>query len=156
MNPYRNNASETSSAPTRHIGRLLHELANDFQQRTLAKCKQRGHGKIRGAHSAILGHMNTTGLCLTELAHRVGISQQATGKLIKDLERNGYANSHTDARDKRSRIISLSERGVALIRDIEEILEEVRQEYRAALGDEAMRTFEHQLQSTARLINRAP
>jgi len=149
MNQYQRSGSESR---TTHLGQLLHDLACDFQHRTLEKCRQRGHGKIRGAHSALLGHMNTTGMCLTELAHKVGISQQATGKLIKDLERNGYASSHVDARDKRSRIIRLSERGVALIRDIEEILEEVRGEYSAALGDEAMRSFERQVQSTARII----
>jgi len=153
MNQYHRGGSTSSSA---HLGQLLHELASDFQQRTLAKCKLRGHVKIRGAHSAILGHMDTSGMCLTELAQRVGISQQATGKLIKDLERNGYASSHTDSRDKRSRIIRLSERGVALIQDIEEILEEVRREYRAVLGEEAMQTFERQLQSTARLLTRIP
>lgn len=156
MNQYHSNGSEASPLPTQHLGRLLHNLASDFQQRTLNKCRLRGHSKIRSAHSAILGHMNTTGLCLTELAQRVGISQQATGKLIRDLERHGYASSQIDTRDKRSRIIRLSERGVALIQDIEEILEEVRREYSAALGDEAMQIFEQQLQNTARVLGHSP
>ena len=132
------------------MGQLLHHLASDFQQRTLEKCRLRGHNKIRGAHPAILEHMDTAGMCLTELAQRVGISQQATGKLIRDLERSGYAQSYIDSRDKRSRIIRLSERGVALLRDIGEILEEVRHEYRSVLGEEAMASFEQQLRKTAR------
>jgi MarR family transcriptional regulator, temperature-dependent positive regulator of motility len=154
MNQYHDSGSRTSRQLSPHLGQLLHDLANDFQRRTLNKCRLRGHSKIRGAHSAILEHMDTDGMCLTELAQRVGISQQATGKLIRDLERNGYAHSHIDSRDKRSRIIRLSERGVALIRDFEEILEEIRREYRSAIGEEAMQTFEQQLQRTARVLHR--
>jgi DNA-binding MarR family transcriptional regulator len=135
------------------MGQLLNVLASDFQRRTLAKCRARGHSKIRGAHSAILTHMDTAGMSLTELAQRIGISQQATGKLIKDLERNGYALSHIDSRDKRSRIIRLSERGVKLMGDIEDILQEIRREYCAVLGDDCLQTFEQQLQRTVRVLN---
>jgi MarR family transcriptional regulator, temperature-dependent positive regulator of motility len=154
MNQYHDNGRNPPRqqlAP--HMGQLLHDLASDFQQRTLNKCRSRGHNKIRGAHSAILEHMNTDGMCLTQLAQRVGISQQATGKLIRDLERNGYAQSHIDSQDKRSRIIQLSDRGVALLRDISEILEEVRHEYQSALGEEAMQVFEQQLQQTVQVLS---
>jgi DNA-binding MarR family transcriptional regulator len=153
MNQYHDSGSNYPKQLAPHLGQLLHDLASDFQQRTLNKCRSRGHLKIRGAHSAILEHMDTTGMCLTELAQRVGISQQATGKLIRDLERNGYAQSHIDSRDKRSRIIRLSDRGVALLRDISEILEEVRHEYRSVLGDEAMQVFERQLKHTVQELS---
>lgn len=159
MNHYHHSGSSTvgSGAPGQqsrhHLGQLLFDLASDFQRRTLAKCKARGHGKIRGAHAAILEHMNTAGLNLTELAQRIGISQQATGKLIRDLERHGYAHSQIDSRDKRSRVIRLSERGVSLTSDIAEILEEIRREYREVLGAEAMQLFEAQLRQTATALS---
>lgn len=154
MNQHQDSGSDSLS-PLPHMGQLLSQLATDFQRRTLAKCRSRGHSKIRGAHSAVLGHMDTTGMSLTELSQRIGISQQATGKLIKDLERGGYALSHVDSRDKRSRIIKLSARGVELLRDIEDILEEIRHEYCAALGSEYLQVLEQQLRRTVDVLGGA-
>lgn len=140
-----------ASAP-QHLGQLLHRLADAFQQRTLTKCHQRGHRKFRGSHSAVIAQLDTTGLSLGDLAERIGISQQATGKLVRDLERAGYVDSHLDNRDKRSRIIQLSTFGATLQRDIAEILLEIRDEYQQILGDSGLQNFEQQLRSAANAL----
>lgn len=132
--------------PASHLGLLLHRLSDDFQQRTLDKCHQRGHRKFRASHSAVINHLDPTGLSLGDLAARIGISQQAAGKVVRDLERAGYVKRELDVHDKRSRIIRLSPAGAALQRDIADILVEVSGEYRAVLGNEPMAFFEEQLQ----------
>lgn len=132
--------------PPNHLGALLHRLADDFQQRTLDKCHQRGHRKFRASHSTLIHNLDTTGASLGDLAHRIGISQQAAGKIVRDLERAGYVKRELDMNDKRSRIIRLSENGAMLQRDIADVLQEVSGEYRAALGSEPMDIFEQQLQ----------
>jgi DNA-binding MarR family transcriptional regulator len=130
---------------TDHLGQLLQQLASDFQQRTLVKCRARGHDRIRGSHFSIATCLDETGQTLGELAARVGITQQATGKLLRDLEFGGYAVSSVDARDKRARIIRLTEVGVALQSDLAAILDEIRQEYGALLGDQSLHDLEQQL-----------
>jgi len=130
-----------------HLGQLLNRLAVDFQQRTLIKCRQRGHHRIRGSHFSIAGYLDMAGQSLGELALRVGISQQATGKLLRDLEFGGYASSAADDRDKRSRIIKLTSAGAALQHDLAAILQEVRHEYSGLLGPNGLRSLEQQLQS---------
>ena len=132
--------------PASHLGLLLHRLSDDFQQRTLAKCHQRGHRKFRASHSAVINHLDPTGLSLGDLAARIGISQQAAGKVVRDLERAGYVEREIDLHDKRSRIIRLSSAGSGLQHDIADILLEVSGEYRAVLGSEPMAMFEEQLQ----------
>lgn len=132
-------------APTRDLGQLLHHLADDFQQRTLTKCHERGHRKLRGSHSPVITHLDPVGLSLGDLAERIGISQQATGKLVRDLERAGYLESQLDNRDKRSRIIRLSSSGSGLKRDMAEVLLEVRREYAAIFGDNGIAMLEQQL-----------
>jgi MarR family transcriptional regulator, temperature-dependent positive regulator of motility len=136
------------SNPT-HLGQLLHFLSNAFEQRTLAKCHKRGHRKFRGSHSSVIAQLDAEGLCLGDLAERIGISQQATGKLVRDLERAGYVGSHPDSRDKRSRIIQLTASGAALQSDIADILREIRDEYLEILGDPGLQNFEQQLRNAA-------
>jgi DNA-binding MarR family transcriptional regulator len=135
--------------PPRHLGQLLNQLADDFQQRTLSKCRARGHRKFRGSHGAVIDHLDPVGLSLGDLAGRIGISQQATGKLVRDLERAGYLESQLDNRDKRSRIIRLSSSGSGLKRDMAEVLNEVRGEYAAVLGDSGIRALEQHLRDAA-------
>ena len=78
---------------------------------------------------------------LGELALRVGITQQATGKLLRDLEFGGYACSAADHQDKRTRIIKLTAAGVALQRDLAAILQEIRGEYKSAEWGNQIRNY---------------
>lgn len=133
-----------------HFGRLLHDLSEDFQQRALAKCHARGHHKIRGAHRAVIENLDTHAINLGELAERIGITQQATGKLVRDLERAGYIESGIDSHDKRARLIRLSSAGCTLQRDLVDILQEVRDEYASVLGNGGLQSLEQQLLHAAR------
>ena len=139
-----------------HTGRILSALARDFQRRTLSKCHQRGHRRIRSAHTALISHLGNDGICLSELALRSGITQQATGKLVKELERCGYLRRDIDSHDRRARIVRLTELGVTLLNDLCEVLEEVRNEYRHALGDETLQSFELQLRGTMEALQELP
>jgi MarR family transcriptional regulator, temperature-dependent positive regulator of motility len=145
MNTPSNDVSNDALPGADHLGQLLNRLAVDFQQRTLSKCRQRGHHRIRGSHFSIAGYLDATGQSLGELASRVGITQQATGKLLRDLEFGGYASSAADDRDKRSRIIKLTSAGIALQHDLIVILEEIRGEYSALLGANGLQSLERQL-----------
>lgn len=151
MNQPTNPPSHTV-VPGDHLGQLLQRLATDFQQRTLLKCRARGHDRIRGSHFSIATCLDEAGQTLGELAARVGITQQATGKLLRDLEFGGYAHSSTDARDKRARIIRLTAVGVELQRDLAAILEEIRQEYGELLGFETLLGLEQQLRHAAQAL----
>lgn len=142
-------APRVPSAIPQHLGQLLHTLSDAFELRTLEKCRDRGHRKFRCSHSAVIAQLDDTGLCLGDLAERIGISQQATGKLVRDLERAGYIYSHPDIRDKRSRIIQLTPTGIRLKMDIEEVLSEVRREFQEILGNGGLDNLEQQLRNAA-------
>lgn len=148
----RSQKSEWQKPSPPHLGQLLHELADNFQQRALAKCRARGHRKIRGAHGAVIENLDHTAISLGTLADRIGISQQATGKLVRDLERAGYVESELDIHDKRSRLIKLSTEGCALQRDFAEVLQEVRGEYQAVLGPAGILALEQQLSNVAQAL----
>ncbi|MDB6059906.1 MAG: hypothetical protein JWM78_9 [Verrucomicrobiaceae bacterium] len=144
-----------SPLPSSHLGLWLHRLSDDFQQRTLDKCRLRGHRKFRSSHSAVINHLDPIGVSLGDLATRIGISQQAAGKVVRDLERAGYVERELDMSDKRSRIIRLSAAGTALQCDMAEILVEVCGEYRDVLGSEPLQFFEQQLQKAVGALSEA-
>ncbi len=131
-----------------NIGRLLAALAQDFQRRTLIKCRELGHHRVRGAHLSLISHLTSDAICLSELALRSGISQQATGKLVKELERSGYLRRNIDAHDRRARIVYLTDLGARLLIDLDHALAEVRGEYAAVLGFDSLPQLEHQLRGT--------
>ncbi len=138
---------------TAQMGRVLLGLANDYRRRVLDHCREHGHPKIRGSHSSLLSHIGIMPINLTTLAERSAITQQAVGKLVRELERMGYVECKVDDRDKRAKLIKLSPRGLQLTNDLEEIVEEVRREYRSVLGDNALAAFEEQLSCTARALH---
>jgi DNA-binding MarR family transcriptional regulator len=135
------------------MGRVLLGIANDYRRRVLDHCREHGHPKIRGSHASLLGHIGIMPINLTALAERSAITQQAVGKLVRELERMGYVDCKVDESDKRAKLIRLSPRGLQLTNDLEEIIEEVRSEYRSVLGENGLAAFEEQLNFTARALH---
>lgn len=134
------------------LGHLLADLARDFDQRTRQKCEDRGHPKVRCVHAALIGHIGHESLRLSELAARAGVSQQAVGKLVRQLELIGYLESHVPAEDRRSRQVTLTARGAALLAEFEEIVAAVRADYAELLGSDTVGILETTLQHATRQL----
>lgn len=131
-----------------NISRLLFELARDFERRTLQKCHERGHDKIRQSHYSLFSNLGYEAVRLTELAKRARITQQAMGKLVKEMEQIGYVKRRVDDTDKRAKIIEATELGKTLVVDSIEIIDEVIAEYTESLGVDGMRELEDVLKKS--------
>jgi DNA-binding MarR family transcriptional regulator len=77
----------------------------------LAGVQAAGH-PIRMAHSMVFVHMELQGIRLTELANRAGMTPQAMGELVDDLQRMGYVERIADPSDGRAKLIVLTDLGV--------------------------------------------
>lgn len=128
------NSKHNAHKLSNNFSRLLIELARNFEHRALEKCHERGHTKIRRSHSSLFSNLGFGAVRLTELASRASITQQAMGKLVKEMERVGYVKRHIDETDKRAKIIELTERGEQLVHDSMEIVDEITEEYIEAIG----------------------
>ena len=137
---------------TNNISRPLVELARDFERRSLQKCHQRGHTNIRRSHSSLFSNLGFGAVRLTDLAERAGITQQAMGKLVKEMERTGYVKRHIDESDKRAKIIQLTEIGTTLMKDSIEIVDEVLAEYTASMGEEGMNELDNTLRNSVNAL----
>lgn len=93
-----------------------------------------GHPDIRASHGFVVQHVVEGPRPIGEIAERMGVTQQAASKAVAELERLGYLERTTDARDARVRLVRLSARGTAVVEDTRRIRAEMEEELADALG----------------------
>jgi DNA-binding MarR family transcriptional regulator len=117
-----------------NLSRQLREFSRDFERRIWQALEVRGYPDIRPSHSAVFANLGLGAVRVTELAERAQVTQQAMGKMLKELERMGYVARDVDSDDKRAKEIRLTERGIQLVTDSLEVVDEVRRYYATKLG----------------------
>lgn len=109
---------------------------------------------LRAAHTNLLPHIDMQGTRLTDLARRVGISKQAVGQLVDELEDMGTVERVADPRDGRAKLIRFVRedgqpiliRGLAVLTELEAEMRDhvgtrkVEQLHRALIAVEAWLT----------------
>jgi DNA-binding MarR family transcriptional regulator len=96
--------------------RLLGLAERRLAVQMLAAQHDAGFDDIRPAHSAVFANVPPEGIRLTDLARRAGMTKQAMGELVSDLERLRYLVRRPDPTDGRSLLIQFSDRGWASVR----------------------------------------
>ncbi len=135
-----------------NLPRLLREFFRDYDRRVLQGIAERGYADIRPSHSQVLSNLGTGSVRVTELAERARVTQQAMGKLLKELERLGYVDRAIDSSDKRAKEIRFTPRGLKLVEDALEVVEEVREYYAGKIGVRRLTDLEDRLRdAVARL-----
>ena len=65
--------------------------------------------------------------------HRAGVSRQAAGQLLREIERCGYAELKASPHDARATIVQFTARGRKLLATVLELVEEIEDEFAAML-----------------------
>lgn len=133
-----------------NLPRLLREFSRDFERRIWEGIASRGYPDIRPSHSAVFANLGMGAVRVTELAERAQVTQQAMGKMLKELERTGYVARDIDSGDKRAKEIRLTERGVALAADSLAVVDEVRAYYAVKIGIEPLDALEASLRDAVK------
>tara|TARA_R110002073_G_scaffold389_6_gene3476 strand:+ start:1122 stop:1541 length:420 start_codon:yes stop_codon:yes gene_type:complete len=113
---------------------------------------KRGYPDIRPSHSAVFANLGMGAVRVTELAERARVTQQAMGKMLKELERTGYVARDIDGGDKRAKEIRLTGRGVALAADSLAVVDEVRAYYALKIGAEPLDLLEANLRDAVKKL----
>lgn len=135
-----------------NMSRLLREFSRDFERRIWQGLDERGYPNIRPSHSAVFANLGMGAVRVTELAQRAQVTQQAMGKLLKELERMGYVARDIDGGDKRAKAIRLTERGVSLAAESVEVFGQVRSYYELMIGAESLDQLEAALRQALRKL----
>ena len=135
---------------------LLAEVKDAISDELYARLHEMGHGGIRPAHGCVFGFIDRGGgVRLTALADRSGLTKQAVGEAVADLERLGYVERVPDPSDGRAKIIRLTERGGQAAAAAEEIFADIEGRFAAEVGDERLEEFRDTLRRIF-LLTRAP
>ena len=121
-----------------HIGRLFLKASRSFAALATRKLKERGHEGLGATHTALLPHIELEGTRATELARQTGMTKQAVGQVVRDLERQGYVKRSPDPTDSRATLVGFTDAGWRFLRDASDIKREIEAEYEAVLGEERM------------------
>ena len=144
---------ELAAGLSNNLSRLLREFSRDFERRIWRGLVQRGYQDIRPSHSAVLANLGLGAVRVTELAERARVTQQAMGKMLKELERLGYVTRGVDRGDRRAREIKLTPRGEQLAADSRSVVAEVRAAYADKVGASELDTLETQLRTVVRKLD---
>lgn len=125
-----------------NLSRLLLEFGRDYERRVMDLLHKRGHSLLRPSHATVFANLSDGAVRVTELAERAHVTQQAMGKMLKEMERIGYIVRDIDGSDRRAKKIRPTQRGLDLMRDSMEAVDEVRQYYADQVGEEALRELE--------------
>lgn len=136
-----------------NLPRLLREFSRDFERRIYQQLAGRGFPDIRASHHQVFANLGMGSVRVTELAERAQVTQQAMGKMLKELERMGYVARDIDGEDRRAKQIRLTDRGVAMVQASMDAVDEIQALYQDRVGTEALLELEEKLREAVKALD---
>jgi DNA-binding MarR family transcriptional regulator len=93
------------------IGLLLRLLYQSYAQDIDAALQAAGFGDLRPSHANVFPFVPPEGISVSGLAELARVRKQTMAQAVDQLERLGYVERRPNPRDRRSRLVFLTERG---------------------------------------------
>ena len=129
---------EVETAKRGSVLQLLFKCARLANDLALERVRAETGMAWRAAHTNLFPHIDHEGTRLTELAMRVGISKQAVGQLVAELEAMGALERVPDPSDGRAKLIRFNRTGRGSIPAGLELLQSVAEELSEEIGTSRM------------------
>lgn len=136
------------------IGRLLLLARRDFLERLADRMREdkvvmdlaKGHKAVMNqASGRLLPFIDLDGTRSVDLAKRMGITKQAVGRLVKELEEAGLLRREPDGADGRAFLVKFTEPGLEYLRCMHSSIQQIEDEYAILVGTERMRAVREAL-----------
>jgi DNA-binding MarR family transcriptional regulator len=115
---------------------LLDDIADAGFAEFHPRLNEAGHPAIRQGHGCVFRFIDEGGSRLTDLADSSGLTKQAVGEVVADLEKLGYVERAPDPGDGRAKLIRLTERGGEARQAAIDIFAEIEREWTERFGAE--------------------
>jgi DNA-binding MarR family transcriptional regulator len=123
----------------RPLPALLMEVKVAAVQKVFARLRDKGFNDVREGHGCVFGFIDLEhGSRLTDLAERAGLTKQAVGEAVAELERLGYVERVPDPEDGRAKIIRLTPRGLEACLNGRRIFAQIEREWAEEFGEELL------------------
>lgn len=124
------------------LGMALMLALDDFQHRLDAELAERGFPGIRRRHRAVFMHLGAHGPSRSvDLAAAASIRSQSMMKIVHELEELGLVSRTIDPRDSRAKLITFSQQGEKLLRQLNASTQVVWEQYATVLGVDELETM---------------
>ena len=137
--------------PQRPLPALLGDVKELIIEEMYRRLPELGHAELRPGQCAVIRFMTPEGVRLTELAEKIGLTKQAVGEVVSDLERMGYVKRAPDPLDGRAKIIQLTDLGWSGAEAAQEIFADVERAWTEQLGEERIRGLRATLEAVLAL-----
>ncbi len=117
---------------------LLDDLAEAGFREFRERLADAGHPTIRQGHGCVFRFVDEDGSRLTDLAERSGLTKQAVGEVVADLEQLGYVERAPDPEDGRAKLIKLTARGADALDTGRAIFAEMERDWAERFGAERL------------------
>lgn len=128
-----------------HFGRLLVELAEDFEQRLLAALPATERDLISTPMRVLFSQISDQGNTVTELAKNLPITVQAVSLTVRKLVARSILDVRESPNDSRAKSVRLSVQGQGLLTALNQACARVRFDYSERLGRQTVGRLEQLL-----------
>lgn len=125
-------------APDSHLGFLLWRASRVFLDALRQELADRGYDDLSPSHVNVMPMLDADGTNAQVLAGRIGVTKQAAGRIIGELDRAGYVRRVTDLGDGRARLVLFTEKGRALLEEGEQAKLALEERWLAGLDVETV------------------
>jgi DNA-binding MarR family transcriptional regulator len=125
----------------RRTVQLLFKAARLLNERAIERVRLRTGQPVKVAHTSVLPHIDLEGTRLTEIARRLGVSKQAAGQVVDELEELGVLERIADPADARAKLVRFTKKGQAGLLEGLQVLGEIEAEMRDVIGEAKMRAM---------------
>jgi DNA-binding MarR family transcriptional regulator len=123
--------------PPRPLPAVLSQVKNLAVRDMFSRMAAEGFEDVREGHGCVFGFIDLEhGSRLTDLAERSGLTKQAVGEAVAELERKGYLERVPDPEDGRAKIIKPTPRGVEAALSGRRLFKEIEDEWGERYGEE--------------------
>ena len=130
--------TETTWAP---LPALLDDFAEQCFEEFRERLNEAGYSSIRAGHGCVFRFIHEGGSRLTELAGSSGLTKQAVGEVVDDLEQLGFVERQPDPADRRAKVISLTKAGADAQATALGIFSDIEQRLGERYGKERIETM---------------
>ena len=105
---------ETDRAARPLIGLLRRLVYQSYSQEIEAALREAGFDNVRPTAGNVFPFVPPEGITVSALAERARVRKQTMTQAVEQLERAGYVERRPNPRDRRSRLVFLTERGASV------------------------------------------
>jgi DNA-binding MarR family transcriptional regulator len=114
--------------------RSLTRTLRVYNRLLVERLRARGFDDFSPAFPSLLTNLDADGTRIGVLARRAGVTRQAAGQLLREIERCGYVRRWDSPTDARATVIAFTPRGKRLLATVLELVEQIEGDFATMLG----------------------